>query len=101
MFSEINDLEVLRIMCGWAMVALAFIERKSNPNNDKQYLEARDLQIYDVVYKILCYTCRQYGTPNIRWFLGVFGEEFFDQIVGLLVVDVSILNLSNDLIIKT
>lgn len=90
-FSEVDDLTVLRVMCGWAFIALAFIELKINkiPSIDKEYLEPRDLQTFDVVYKILCYSCRQNGSPNIRWFLSVFGDEFFDQIVGLVVIDVS------------
>lgn len=77
-------------MCGWAMIALAFIERSSNPNNDKKIIDARDMQVYDLVYKIFCYSCRQHGSQNIRWFISVYGDEFFDQIVGLLAVDVKL-----------
>jgi hypothetical protein len=77
-------------MCGWALIALAYVERKSNPNNDRQALDTRDKQAYDTAYKIFCFTCRQHGAPNIRWFFSVFGDEFFDQIVGLVVVDVSL-----------
>jgi hypothetical protein len=85
---EIDNVEFLRVICGWALIALAYIERKSNPNDNKKILEMRDLQVYDVVHKIFLYVCRQHGTPNIRYFLHIFGEDFFDQIVGLLTVDV-------------
>lgn len=76
-------------MCGWAMIALAYIEFKNNPENNRQYVEVRDQQVYDLVYKILCYTCRQHGASDIRSFLGFFGDEFFDQIVGVLFVNVN------------
>ncbi|KAI6196461.1 hypothetical protein M3Y94_01112700 [Aphelenchoides besseyi] len=46
--------------------------------------EEQNLQVYDVIHKIIYYTSGQHGTQLCRWFLGIFGDEFFGRIIGFI-----------------
>ncbi|KAI6184566.1 Non-specific serine/threonine protein kinase [Aphelenchoides bicaudatus] len=71
---EVKELKLLRVIC-------------AIPTHEKQTMDLREMQSYEILYKILCYTCLQHGSPHIRWFFSVFGDEFFDQITGLILFD--------------
>ncbi|KAI6216793.1 Non-specific serine/threonine protein kinase [Aphelenchoides besseyi] len=81
---EVNDLEALRVISGWSLVALGYVLKNQLELNYFNMTEEQNLQVYDVIHKIIYYTSGQHGTQLCRWFLGIFGDEFFGRIIGFI-----------------
>ncbi|KAI6234934.1 hypothetical protein M3Y99_00744900 [Aphelenchoides fujianensis] len=83
---EITSLSGLRSIAGWALIALGFVVREQLLKGTFKLLDLRNLQLYEVVHKILSYASIQHACVNPKRFVKVYGDEIFARICGMLLL---------------
>ncbi|KAI6225379.1 Non-specific serine/threonine protein kinase [Aphelenchoides fujianensis] len=83
---EIPSLSGLRSIAGWALIALGFVVREQLLKGTFRLLDLRNLQLCEVVHKILSYASIQHACTNPKRFVNVYGDEIFARICGMLLL---------------
>ncbi|KAI6234051.1 hypothetical protein M3Y99_00838700 [Aphelenchoides fujianensis] len=83
---EITSLSGLRSIAGWALIALGFVVREQLLKGTFDLLDLRNLQLYEVVHKILSYASIQHACTNPKRFVNVYGDEIFARICGMILL---------------